>query len=84
MNHGLKLLIGCFVFGTIVCICGCLWDNTHTSNKNWIPYYVTEIHAHRPIEDVVSEIERDNESQRERIEREAEERDQDTDFGRMS
>lgn len=85
MTHGLKLLIGCFAFAAIAAVWGCWYDNAHPSNRGWTGYIThCEVHGHLPLDEAIKETIRERESSDDRHEREAQEMDQNTDFGSMS
>jgi hypothetical protein len=84
-NDGLKILL--WTVGGFLCVAAiaCAWEKFHPSNKYWTGEYATcEIHADRPLDQVIFEAIHENETRAEREVRESEERTQDTDFGRMS
>ena len=85
MNHGGKILIGCFAFAAAALIIGCIYESYHPTNKGWTGHLShCEVHADRPLEEVLIEVRYENESSQDRGVREAEERAQNTDFGSMS
>lgn len=80
-----KVLVGIFIGCAILAAIGCWYDNHHPRlNTFYRDMAHVEIHIDRPIEDISREVERDNESDYDRIDREITERNGENDFDRMS